>query len=92
MRALGEPIRQVFLDEFLDRGELSPAALVRVLEDDFDLTPKYVSYHVRALEDVGIVRLVRTRSVRGATEHFYAVTPRGRALGEMMRTLRERED
>jgi DNA-binding transcriptional ArsR family regulator len=34
-----------------------------------------ISYHVRVLEDMGLIEVVSTRQVRGSTEHFYkAVT------------------
>ena len=31
----------------------------------------YVAYHVRVLHELGLIELVKTRQVRGATEHFY---------------------
>jgi len=30
-----------------------------------------VAYHVRVLRELGMIQLVSTRQVRGATEHFY---------------------
>jgi predicted transcriptional regulator len=30
-----------------------------------------VSYHVRVLVDCGVLTLVRTKQVRGSTQHFY---------------------
>ena len=30
-----------------------------------------VAYHVRVLRELGLIKLVNTRQVRGATEHFY---------------------
>lgn len=35
-----------------------------------------IAYHVSVLEDLGLIRLVKTRSVRGATEHFYEANSR----------------
>lgn len=32
------------------------------------------AYHVRILDDSGVIELVRTRKVRGSTQHFYAST------------------
>jgi hypothetical protein len=34
----------------------------------------YVAYHVRVLHELGMIELVKTRQVRGATEHFYRST------------------
>jgi DNA-binding transcriptional ArsR family regulator len=30
-----------------------------------------VAYHVRVLRELGVIELVSTRQVRGATQHFY---------------------
>jgi DNA-binding transcriptional ArsR family regulator len=30
-----------------------------------------VAYHVRVLRELGMIQLVSTRQVRGATQHFY---------------------
>jgi hypothetical protein len=35
----------------------------------------YVAYHVRVLRKLGMIELVGTRQVRGATQHFYRGTP-----------------
>jgi len=35
-----------------------------------------IAYHVRVLEELGLIRLVKVRSVRGATEHFYEANSR----------------
>ena len=35
-----------------------------------------VAYHVRVLHELGMVELVTTRQVRGATQHFYRSTAR----------------
>lgn len=32
-----------------------------------------VGYHVRVLAESGLIHLVKTRPVRGAVEHFYAI-------------------
>lgn len=38
-----------------------------------------VSYHVKVLVDLGVLKLVRTRKVRGAKERFYRVASDGQA-------------
>jgi DNA-binding transcriptional ArsR family regulator len=39
-----------------------------------------VSYHVRCLAALGLLELVSSHPRRGALEHVYALTPRGRVL------------
>ena len=48
-------------------GEASPTQLARLL----DAPVANVAYHVRVLEKLDCVELVRTRQVRGALEHHY---------------------
>jgi hypothetical protein len=49
---------------------LSPTELVSLFGDR-DLYLSIVSYHVRELAKVGVLEIVKTRQVRGATEKFY---------------------
>ena len=52
----------------IDGGRtLSAAELAKELQVDLN----GLNYHVRELEAKGLIDLVRTRQVRGATEHFY---------------------
>lgn len=44
------------------------------LADEFGYPTQHVDYHLKRLEKLGIVQLVDTRPVNGATEHFYAIT------------------
>jgi predicted ArsR family transcriptional regulator len=46
------------------------------MADEFGLPTHHVSYHVSALEKLGVVELAHTRPVRGATEHFYRLVDR----------------
>jgi hypothetical protein len=48
-------------------GESSPTELARLL----DAPVPNVAYHVRILQKLGCVELVRTRQRRGALEHYY---------------------
>jgi len=48
---------------------LSAHDLERVLEGQVALS--LVSYHLRKLADLGVLEDVKSRQVRGATEHFY---------------------
>lgn len=39
-----------------------------------------VSYHVRQLADTGLLKITKRMTRRGAVEHFYDLTPRGKEL------------
>jgi hypothetical protein len=51
---------------------LSPRDLDRMFDEQFGVS--LVSYHMRTLTDVGVVKKVRQRSVRGAVQTFYALS------------------
>jgi DNA-binding transcriptional ArsR family regulator len=70
LRAISHPLRHRLLG-MLDGRIASPNMLAREL----DLPLGRVSYHIRLLNDLGAIELVRTEPRRGALEHFYqAVT------------------
>jgi DNA-binding transcriptional ArsR family regulator len=70
LRAISHPLRHRLLS-MLDGRIASPNELARELE----LPLGRVSYHIRLLNDLGAIELVRTEPRRGALEHFYkAVT------------------
>lgn len=66
LAALNHPLRRRIL-RAIDGDEASPAELAKRLS--VPLTT--VSYHVRVLAHYEALKLVRTKSVRGAVEHFY---------------------
>jgi DNA-binding transcriptional ArsR family regulator len=67
-KALSHPLRQRILERLsVGGGEASPAQLARLL----DAPVPNVAYHVRVLEQLDCVELVRTRQRRGALEHYY---------------------
>jgi len=74
--AVSHPIRQRAM-RILAGRVASPSDIAQEinLESNRNLSSGHVSYHVRALEKAGLVELVRTAKVRGATEHFYRGTP-----------------
>lgn len=66
--ALGHPLRRQILRRMIRvKRDLSP----RDLAEDLDESLSKLSYHVRILDECGAVKLVRTRQVRGSTQHFY---------------------
>src|SRR4051812_10619115 len=70
LKAISHPLRHRLLG-MLDGRIASPNELARELE----LPLGRVSYHIRLLNDLGAIELVRTEPRRGALEHFYrAVT------------------
>jgi DNA-binding transcriptional ArsR family regulator len=70
LRAISHPLRHRLLG-MLDGRVASPNQLAREL----GLPLGRVSYHIRLLNDLGAIELVRTEPRRGALEHFYrAVT------------------
>lgn len=70
LKAMSHPLRARVLRLLVERGVLSPTELARALGAKLD----DVSYHVRKLEELECIELVKTRPVRGALEHFYRAT------------------
>ena len=58
-------------------GEISPRELAAALEQPLST----LSYHVRVLADCGAIALVRTKQIRGSTQHFYRAAVKAR-LGD----------
>jgi DNA-binding transcriptional ArsR family regulator len=56
-----------------------PATITQIAERA-GLAKGSSSYHVRLLERAGLVKVVRTRKVRGVTERYYAVAARSIVL------------
>jgi DNA-binding transcriptional ArsR family regulator len=67
LAALNHPLRRRILRALDGEEAASPAELAKRLA--VPLTT--VSYHVRILAHYGALKLVRTKPVRGAVEHFY---------------------
>jgi DNA-binding transcriptional ArsR family regulator len=72
VKALAHPLRVQILD-VLEERTASPSDLAEELGAPLG----NVSYHVRTLADLGLLKLVRRRTRRGAVEHYYQA--RGRA-------------
>ena len=72
VKALAHPLRVQILS-VLEERVASPSDLAEELGAPLG----NVSYHVRTLADLGLLKLVRRRSRRGAVEHYYQA--RGRA-------------
>lgn len=73
--AVGNPVRAHILNHMGEhpRRASSPKVVAKAL----DLSLGVVAYHFRILARDRMVRLVRTRPVRGATAHDYRLTALG---------------
>lgn len=69
LKALAHPVRARALT-VLNQRVASPSELAAEQEEAVG----YVAYHVRVLHELGMIELVNTRQVRGATQHFYRST------------------
>jgi DNA-binding transcriptional ArsR family regulator len=77
MKAVGHPVRLLVLAEMASTDErLSP----RQLADRIDATLGTTAYHVRQLRAAGCLTAAGTAQRRGATEHYYRLSDRGRKL------------
>lgn len=66
VKALAHPIRSKLL-MMLDHREASPSQIAEEIGESLGT----VSYHVRTLHDMGLLKLVGEERQRGAVEHYY---------------------
>jgi predicted transcriptional regulator len=78
---VAHPLRVAILDGIRHAGELSP----RGFANDHGAKLAAVSHHFRALAGAGHIELNRTEPRRGAVEHFYVLSERGRAVVAWLR-------
>jgi DNA-binding transcriptional ArsR family regulator len=77
VKALSHPLRVRILG-ILEEQPASPVELSQVL----DATLGTISYHVRQLNELGLLELVRETPRRGAIEHHYRAKPRPKSGGD----------
>jgi DNA-binding transcriptional ArsR family regulator len=66
--ALAHPLRRRILRKMISEGgEISPRELAARLSEPLSA----LSYHVRVLAECKAIKLVRTKQIRGSTQHFY---------------------
>jgi DNA-binding transcriptional ArsR family regulator len=70
-KALSHPMRARILG-ILDERVASPNEIAEIIDERLP----NVSYHVRALQDLGCIELVDTAQRRGAIEHYYRAVVR----------------
>lgn len=81
-KALAHPLRAKVLMR-LNEGVASPNELSRELDEPLG----NVSYHVKALLELGCIELVDTAQRRGAIEHYYRAITRARIDDSAFRKL-----
>ena len=74
-KALSHPTRIGILDRMEEIGRTSPSQAA----DGGSASLPAVAYHMRELKSAGLIKASGTRPARGAVEHFYELTDRGRA-------------
>jgi DNA-binding transcriptional ArsR family regulator len=89
LKAFAHPLRVTILAR-LDEAVLSPKELANELKTPLPV----VSYHVRELERLKLIELVRTAQRRGAVQHWYRAKPgaapgRGEWAAASARTRRQ---
>ena len=70
-RAFADPTRQRIVNLLFER-----AASTKQLAEALGQSPGRIAHHLKVLEGVGFVRVVRTRQVRAITEKYYGNTYR----------------
>jgi DNA-binding transcriptional ArsR family regulator len=90
LRALAHPLRLRLLEEFAGQARTTMQVAAALGEP-----PTRLYHHVNALERAGILKLARTRQVRGTTEKYYEVARKsfgavdgGQVTGRMRGSLR----
>jgi DNA-binding transcriptional ArsR family regulator len=78
VRAIFDPLRETLLELLLER-----AASVQELAAAVGRPKSSVAYHVKVLADAGLLKVVRTRIVRGREESFYGRTARLFSVGDV---------
>jgi len=70
-RAVADPTRQRVLQLLRERS-----ATTKQLAEALGMKPGAIGHHLKVLEEVGFVRVVKTRQVRAITEKYYGNTYR----------------
>jgi DNA-binding transcriptional ArsR family regulator len=78
VRAIFDPLRETLLELLLER-----AASVQELAAAVVRPKSSVAYHVKLLADAGLLKVVRTRMVRGKKESFYGRKARLFKVGDV---------
>ena len=85
MRVAGVPVRLEILRAVAAHGRLSPSRYVE--SGDAGLTLREAAYHFRYLRDGELIVLEQLVTTGGTAQHFYALSPVGRALVKALPAL-----
>lgn len=69
LKVLADPRRLMLLQRLMD----TPATISQ-LGRVFDQHPAWVRHHIKRLESVGLVQLIRAQEINGVTEKYYAAS------------------
>src|SRR5690349_10836367 len=67
VQAINHPTRVAALRILLNR-----TANPKAIADELDMPLPNISYHIRTLEDLGLVEVTEEESVRGSVAHFFS--------------------
>jgi DNA-binding transcriptional ArsR family regulator len=85
--ALGHPLRRRILRQMIGKKrEASPRELAISLDEPLSA----LSYHVRVLAECEAIKLVRTKQIRGSTQHFYRPAVRAQWARTALKTTEGR--
>lgn len=85
--ALGHPLRRRILRKMIaEGGQISPRELAIALDEPLSA----LSYHVRVLAECEAIKLMRTKQIRGSTQHFYRPAVRAEWARTALRASRGR--
>ncbi|HEV7399175.1 MAG TPA: helix-turn-helix domain-containing protein [Solirubrobacterales bacterium] len=86
--ALGHPLRRRILRKMIaEGGQISPLELANSLDEPLSA----LSYHVRVLAECKAIKLVRTKQIRGSTQHFYRPAVRAKWARTALKTAEGRQ-
>jgi DNA-binding transcriptional ArsR family regulator len=85
LHALAHPTRIRALVAIRE-SERSPVELAGLFRDP-EVALGAIAYHVRLMARAGLIELSQTIRRRGAIEHRYTITERGRAMERMVKKL-----
>ena len=82
--ALSHPVRIRALRQFEGGGTLSPGGLHEAMPD---VPLGTLAYHVRQFARAGLLKAAGRAQRRGAIEHLYALTPKGKRTADVLGEL-----
>lgn len=85
LRVSGVPRRIAILEAIAAHSRLSPSGYVEISDGATSL--REAAYHFRYLRDAGVIALEEVETTGGTAQHFYGLSPVGRALVKALPAL-----